>query len=99
MYARMITTQLMPGKVDDAIALWRDKVTPSLTQTTGFQGAYLLGDRATGKGVTITLWDSEAAAVAMDTSGQYQQTIAMFAAMFSAPPSRERYEVFVEVNA
>lgn len=98
MYARVITTQLLPGKVDDAISLWRDNVTPSLKQTKGFRGAYLLGDRATGKGVTITLWESEADAVAMDTSGQYQQTIAMFAAMFAAPPSRERYEVFVEVN-
>lgn len=97
MYARVITSQLQPGKTDEALALWRDSVVPSLKQTKGFKGAYLTGDRSTGKGVTITLWETEADAAAMDTSGQYQQTIALFAALFAAPPTREQYEVLLQV--
>ena len=97
MYARVITSQLQPGKTEDAITLWRDSVAPGLKQTKGFKGAYLVGDRNTGKGVTITLWETEADAMAVDASGQYQQTIAMFAALFAAPPTREQYEVFLQV--
>ena len=97
MHARVITSQLQPGKTDEAIALWRDSVAPSLKQTKGFKGAYLVGDRNSGKGATITLWETEADAMAMDTSGQYQQTIAMFAALFAAPPAREQYEVLLQV--
>ena len=97
MYARVITSQLQPGKTDEAIALWRDSVAPSLKQTTGFKGAYLVGDRDTGKGVIITLWETEADAIAVDSSGQYQQTIALFAALLAAPPTREQYEVLLQV--
>jgi len=97
MYARVITTQLQPGKADDATNLWREKIAPSLKQTKGFKGAYLFGDRNTGKGVTITLWETEADATAMDTSGQYQQSIALFAQLLAAPPTREQFEVMLQV--
>jgi heme-degrading monooxygenase HmoA len=96
-YARVITTQLKPGQTDSAIKVWQDSAVPLLKKQPGFQGAYLVGDRTTGKGVTITLWDSEANASAMDSSGQYQRAVAMFAELLAAPPSREQFEVFVQV--
>jgi hypothetical protein len=55
MYARIINSQLVVDKTDEAVSIWRDKVAPRLKDTKGFKGAYLVGDRGTGKGVTITL--------------------------------------------
>ena len=63
----------------------------------GFKGAYLLGDRNTGRGVTVTLWETAADATAMDTSGAYQQTVAHFAKLFTAPPAREQLKVLLQV--
>jgi heme-degrading monooxygenase HmoA len=97
MYARVITSQLQPGKTDEAVRVWHESATPLLKQRPGFKGTYLLGDRNTGRGVTITLWESEADAIAMDTSGAYQQAIGLFAKFFVAPPAREQFEVLLQV--
>ena len=97
MYARVITSQLAMGKTDEAVNIWRESVTPLLKDRPGFKGAYLLGDRNTGRGVTLTLWETAADASAMDTSGTYQQAIALFAKLFVAPPTREQFEVFLQV--
>ena len=97
MYARVITSQLQPGKTDDAIKIWREKVSPALKQIKGFKGAYLCGDRNSGKGVTVTLWESEADANAMDASGKYQEMISLFSALFAGTPTREQYEVLLQV--
>lgn len=97
MHARVITSQLQPGKTDEAVRIWHESATPLLKQRPGFKGAYLLGDRNTGRGVTITLWETEADATAMDTSGAYQQAIGLFAKFFVAPPAREQLEVLLQV--
>ena len=46
MYARVISSNLVVGKTDDAISVWRDKVAPNIKQAKGFKGAYLVGDRS-----------------------------------------------------
>jgi heme-degrading monooxygenase HmoA len=97
MYARFITSQLKPGAIDEAITIWREKVAPSLKNTKGFCGGYMTGDRHTGKGVVMTLWETETDATNMDASGQYQEAIALFAGLFSAAPTRVQLEVLVEV--
>ncbi len=95
MYVRVINSQLVSGKTDDALSIWRDKVAPSLKQAKGFKGAYLVGDRKTGKGVTITLWETQADADAMNAA--LAQTLALFDGLFAAQPSLETYEVLLQV--
>jgi heme-degrading monooxygenase HmoA len=56
----------------------------------------VLTDRKTGKGLTIALWETEADMTAGETSGYYQQQVAKFKDLFSAPPVREAYEVTVQ---
>jgi heme-degrading monooxygenase HmoA len=95
MYARMINSQLKSGKVVDAVAIWRDKVAPDLKKAKGFKGAYLVGDRKTGKGLTITLWETEADANAMNAG--LSQTFALFDGLFAAQPETVQYEVLLQV--
>jgi hypothetical protein len=61
MYARIATFESDPAKVDDAISLVRDEVageTPA-----GLEGAkmLMLVNRETGKGLGVTLFESEEA--------------------------------------
>jgi heme-degrading monooxygenase HmoA len=95
MYARVINSNLVAGKTEDAVSIWRDKVAPALKQAKGFKGAYLVGDRGTGKGLTITLWETQEAADAMNAS--LSQTLALFDGLFVAQPSLETYEVLLQV--
>jgi len=59
MYARVATFQSDPGTVDDAIAMVRDEVAGDTPE--GLEGAkmLMLVDRESGKGLGVTLFDSE----------------------------------------
>jgi len=95
MYVRLTTTQTAVDKTDQAVELWRDKVGPALKQRKGFKGAYLVGDHATGKGLAITLWETQADVQATDTD--VPKILAMFEDMLTGQPSVETFEVLVEV--
>jgi len=95
MNARATIVQIVPGKLDEAVGLYRDSVVPAAKQQKGCKGLYLLTDRNTGRGISITLWETEADMTAGENSGYYQQQLAKFKDVFSAPPVREAYEVSV----
>ena len=97
MYARVTTTQVQPEKTEETVSLFRDSVIPAAKQQQGFKGALLLTDPNTGKGVSITLWETEDNMRAGETSGYYQEQVAKFAQVFTGPPIREVYEVSVQV--
>jgi heme-degrading monooxygenase HmoA len=95
MFARVSTAVGLPGQSDEIIRIHRDSVAPACTQQQGFKGLYLLHDRKTGKGITITLWDTEADLKAGEASGFYQQQVVKFKDVLAGPPVREMYEVSV----
>ena len=53
----------------------------------------MLTDHSTGKGLSITLWETEADMNAGEASGYFQAQLAKFANFFSQQPVREHYEV------
>jgi heme-degrading monooxygenase HmoA len=57
MFARVISTEVVPDELDGAIALARDQV-PAAAGQPGFRGFYLLTDAETGKVMTISLWET-----------------------------------------
>ena len=61
MYARVATFESDPSTVDDAVAMVRSMVEGEVPA--GLEGAkmLMLVDRRTGKGIGITLFDSEEA--------------------------------------
>lgn len=50
-----------PEHLDAALRWAREQTLPDLARLPGFKGLYLLVDRQTGKGVAISLWQTEAA--------------------------------------
>jgi heme-degrading monooxygenase HmoA len=97
MYARIISSQLKPGTLEQATSIWRDLIVPSLENTKGFRGGYMNSDPHTGKGTVVTLWETQADASAMNSSGQYQHSIALFANLLESAPDLEQIEVMVQV--
>ena len=96
MNARVTTVQVRPDKMDEAIGIYRDSVTPAAQQQKGFKGLLMLTDRNTGKGISIALWETEADMMAGESSGYFQQQLAKFKDILNAPPVREQYEVSVQ---
>jgi heme-degrading monooxygenase HmoA len=96
MYARVTYTETRPEWRDKGVALYRDSVVPAAQEQEGFKGVLLLNDFATGKAISITLWDTEEHLKACEASGYYQEQLAKYKDAFSAPPSHEQYEVTVQ---
>ncbi len=60
MIARVSTYGGTPDRVEDAVRAF-ESVTDPLRNLDGFQGAYMLIDKATGRAMTMTLWGTEEA--------------------------------------
>lgn len=58
-YARVTIAQADPAKLEEGIANINEIVIPRARELAGFQGGYWLADRAAGKVLGITLFDSE----------------------------------------
>jgi heme-degrading monooxygenase HmoA len=59
MYARSTTVQGTPQNMDAGIAYVRDEVMPALATMPGCIGLSMLADRATGRCIVTSSWDSE----------------------------------------
>jgi heme-degrading monooxygenase HmoA len=95
MFARMTTVQVRPDAIDQAVSIYRDSVIPAAKAQKGFVSAAMYMDRAAGKGVSITIWQTMDDLQAGETSGFYQEQVAKFAPLLTAAPVRESFEVSV----
>jgi hypothetical protein len=59
MYARSTTVKGDPQKMDEAIAYVRDEGMPALQSMDGFVGLSLLCDRASGRCIATSAWETE----------------------------------------
>jgi len=96
MFARFTIVQVKLDKIDETIRLYEESVVPGGRAQKGYRGIYLFTDRSTGKGYSISLWDSEEDAVANEQSGYYKEQVNRFIEYFAAPPVQEGYEVVVQ---
>ena len=78
--------------LDAAVARFDQLVLPDLRDQPGYAGVYVLASKD-GKGLVMTLWDSEAAADEQVRTGFYAAQVERFVTFFSSPPGRESYEI------
>jgi heme-degrading monooxygenase HmoA len=83
MFARFTIVQVKPEKIDETIKLYEESVVPGAKAQKGYQGIYLFTDRSTGKGYSVSLWDSEEDAVANEQSGYYKEQVNKFMEYFA----------------
>jgi heme-degrading monooxygenase HmoA len=96
MHARTGVSRMKPGKMDEAIAMYRDSVLPLLKQQKGFKRLYWLVDRKTDRYTVVTLWESEADMTATETSGLLKEVVSKFAPFTAEETTIARYEVALE---
>lgn len=61
MFARVTEVEVSADKVDAGIQSFQDQVIPAAKGVDGYGGALLLVDRSNGKGIGMTLWETEEA--------------------------------------
>lgn len=91
MFARVTHVQSKPGKLDEIVAVYQDSVIPLLKQQQGFHSTFLLTDPDTGKGMSITLWETEADRQAGDSNGLVLEQVMKVVPLMAAPPVREAF--------
>lgn len=101
MIARVTTAQGRPGEIDDTTEFFNEIGVPSCLGVAGFKAAYLLVDRASGKWVEVSVWESkEADAQAMNVGAQRMKATrraqALGAHLHAGVISSDYYEVAVE---
>ena len=99
MHVRAATVQVQPDKLQELIDIFKNSVVPAQKAQKGYQGSYLMTD-ASGKGLAISVWESEADMMAGESSsGYYQEQIAKFGSLLTATPILDHYELSVESSA
>ena len=96
MFARFTIVQVNVDKIDEVIKIYEDSVVPAAKSQNGYRSATLFADRKTGKGYSISIWDSEEDAITNEQSGYYKEQVGKFAEFMTAPPIQEGYEVTVQ---
>ena len=96
MHVRAVTVQIQPGKTQEAIDLFKESLVPALKAQKGFQGFYLMTDANSGKGLGISVWETEADMLAVESSGAYQEQVSKFGDVFAGAPALEHYELSVD---
>jgi len=96
MYARLTQLNFKPDKIDVAIEIYKKSVVPAARAQKGFIAIYLLTDRPTGKGYSISFWKTEQDALANERNRFYQEQLVKFIEFYQSQPIREGYEVTVK---
>ena len=91
MFARIGTWQGSPAELESWTVRAREQVKPSIQQDAGLTAAYWLVDRASGKALIVTFWESEDAMRASEEARARRQ--AGTSAATGARVTTERYEV------
>jgi hypothetical protein len=95
MHARVTRYEGTPEQIDAAIKLVKETIAPSATRLQGFKGGYWLLDRASAKGFSVTLFESEAALHATEDDAAQLRSRASSVVRITAV---ERYEVVAEAK-
>jgi heme-degrading monooxygenase HmoA len=101
MYARVTLFELdtIRTSPEQALETFKERVLPELRGQPGYEGLYVL-TTPEGKGLLLSLWQTEAAAQAGVTGGFYDAQIAKVMMLLREPPGRDHYQVlFAEAPA
>ena len=92
MHGRITFLEGSPEQLEEGIEFVRSTILPAARELEGFRGILSLSDRASGKGLTITLWETEEAMRASEERANQMRDEAA-RALGGAIAGVERYEV------
>ena len=92
MWARTATGQVLPGKMDDFIKVYKEVQQPIMEKAQGIQSVRLLTDLSNNKVVAVSIWDTDSNARA-NTERDLKDVINRFEGVTVSAPTFEYYEV------
>jgi heme-degrading monooxygenase HmoA len=93
MHARVVSMEMLPINVGEAVRIYQGWVVPAARGQEGFRGALMLTDSDTGEGLSISLWNSEEDMHASEATGFYHRKLSELDTLFISTPVRKHYEV------
>ena len=93
MHARVLNYIGHFGRTQEIVQVFHEKIVPAAQQQPGFVGGALFSDEATGKVLTISFWDTEAAMVRGEADGYLQNLLALTRRLAASEPTVEHYAV------
>lgn len=97
MYARVTKFEGSPKEMEAGIKDIKERVIPTAKKLDGFKGGYWLVDRKSGKGFSVTLFESESALQASeDAAAKLRAGVAQTSG--AKITGVERYEVVAEAR-
>jgi quinol monooxygenase YgiN len=97
MHVAVVTFQAYADRLDEVIGRYKEVGVPWMKSQPGLVDFRLMTDKKTGKGRHVAVWASEADARRFVETGSFQQLFSQFRDVFSGPPSREVYELDIQV--
>ncbi len=96
MYARVMTAIAQQGKLDECNKMIRDSILPGIKKQKGFKGAFFLTNHDTGKGISITLWNTEADSNLSFNSDGARDKMSKLLPLLVGQATMELYEVSLQ---
>jgi len=93
MYARTTVMQGRADTMDEATKIFNESVIPAAEQQKGFKGVLFLTDPKSGKGMSVTMWETEEDMKAGENSGYFKDQIAKFGPLLAGPPTGDVFVV------
>jgi heme-degrading monooxygenase HmoA len=84
-FAHVISAQTTADHVNNAIEIAKQQL-PGARSQQGYQGFYVLADRASGKLMTISLWESHEDLLAVEARAAHMRAEAAQSLATAAPP-------------
>jgi heme-degrading monooxygenase HmoA len=95
MFARVVTIQGSPDRIDEVTRYARERVLPTMRGLAGFKSMQMLIDRKAGRALGISLWESEEALGAARATLEQLRAGAVDRGA-TAEPAVAEYEVTVQ---
>jgi heme-degrading monooxygenase HmoA len=96
MHARVSTIQLDPARIDETVSEFEEQDLPKFSQLGGFRGFTLLIDRASGKVIGTSYWDSRELMAASEEEGESARQRVAETGKAQSAPAVERFEVALD---
>lgn len=96
MFARASTLEASPDQLDEGISKLEHETFDELQHIDGFSGILGLVDRASGRSLIVTMWESEEAMRASEERANQLRADAAESMGAGSEPRVERYEVVLQ---
>ncbi|MBF2028416.1 MAG: antibiotic biosynthesis monooxygenase [Oscillatoriales cyanobacterium C42_A2020_001] len=93
--AHVTVGEFQLGKFDEARRIYQEAVS---TYGKGFEGAYLLQETGTERGIAVILWDSEQSMKENEGTEAHKTVLKKMMPLFATTPTTTYYEVVTEIQ-